>query len=264
MLEQIVLGTIQGITEWLPVSSEGLIVLAKTHLFHSRQPLETLIQEALFLHLGTFLAALIYLRRDVFKILQNLFHPHGGDQEIRRLTIFLVISTIISGLLGIVFVKLLCQWTAKFESTGRFLTFLTGVFLLVTAFLQFKAQARGYKNFANLTILDGIILGIVQGLAVLPGLSRSGTTVAVLLLRRFDKTCSLEISFLMSLPIVLAGNILTYLEGWIWSKESLAGLACAFILGLATIHLLLKLAQKINFGFFVLGFGLITILAAII
>jgi len=259
MFEQIILGIIQGIAEWLPVSSEGLIVLTKTNFFPANQGLETIVRLALFLHLGTFLAALIYFHKDVLHLIKSLRQFKSQDKATQNLIIFLFISTMISGVLGLTFIKLLSHIADQFESTGKIITGLVGCLLLGTAYLEFKAHRGGYREFKDITLRDGIILGIAQGFAALPGLSRSGLTVSTLLLRKFDKAYALKLSFLMSLPIVLAGNILLNLNELAWSQESLIGLFFSFAFGLATIHLLLKLAEKINFGYFMLLFGGLTL-----
>ncbi|MCA9408708.1 MAG: undecaprenyl-diphosphate phosphatase [Candidatus Omnitrophica bacterium] len=264
MIENIILGIIQGIAEWLPVSSEGLIVLTKTNIFHSHQDLESTIKLALFLHFGTFLAALIYFWGDVKQLFKTLFSYSSQPSELKQLINFLTLSTLISGLLGFSFIKLLERVDLQTEHSGKVLTFIVGLFLLGTAFLELRAKKGGYKKIVNLKLVDGIILGIVQGFAAFPGLSRSGLTVSALLLRKFDKATTLKLSFLMSLPIVLAGNIILNLHDMNWSLTNLYGLFFSFIFGLATIHILLKIAEKINFGLFVLLFGILTIIAAIL
>jgi len=264
MFEQIILGIIQGIAEWLPVSSEGLIVLAQTNLFHSFGNIEDAIRQALFLHFGTFLAALLYFRRDVRKLIETIFSYKSQPQETQKLFSFLLITTMISGALGLLLIKTLSSIASQLESQGTIITLIVGCLLLGTAFLELKAKKGGYRELRELTIMDSIVLGIVQGFAALPGLSRSGLTVSALLLRKLDKTYALKLSFLMSLPIVLAGNLVLNFNALVWSAETLVGLFFSFIFGLATIHLLLKLAEKINFGYFVLFFGILTILSAVI
>jgi len=264
MFEQIILGIIQGITEWLPVSSEGLVILAKTNLFHGFGNIEEAIRQALFLHLGTFLAALIYFHRDVIKLIETIFSYKSRSQETQKLFSFLLIATIISGALGLLLIKTLSYIASQLESQGTIITVIVGCLLLGTAFLELKAKKSGYREIRDLNIVDSILLGVVQGFAALPGLSRSGLTVSVLLLRKLDKTYALKLSFLMSLPIVLAGNLALNFNTLAWSVETLAGLFASFIFGLATIHLLLKIAAKINFGYFVLLFGILTIVSAVI
>lgn len=248
MLEAIILGLIQGVTEWLPVSSEGVILLIKTHLFSSSSDLETTIKEILFLHLGTFLAALFYFRKDVGQLFNN-----------KQILKFLIMTTLISGLLGIILLELIPNF-----ANARVITLIIGFCLLVTAFFQIKAPSGGYKRPVNLNKLDGLILGLLQGLAILPGLSRSGLTVGGLLLRKFDDFYALKLSFLMSLPIVLAGNLILNWEYFNFSWENGLALIASFGAGLLTIKLLLKLAQKINFGYFVFGFALLTIASVFI
>ena len=264
MWEQIILGMIQGIAEWLPVSSEGLLVLAKTHLWPGQENIEALIQQALSLHLGTFLAALVYLRKDVVRLIKALGRFRSQSQETQNLIIFLLVSTLISGILGLMLIKLLSHVMDTFHNTGKLITLLIGLLLLGTGFLQLRAKKDGLKEIKDLNIVDGVVLGFVQGLAALPGLSRSGLTVSAFLLRKFDKIQALKLSFLMSLPIVLGGNIILNFHDFIWSSSIITGIAASFFFGLATIHLLLKLAQKINFGYFVLIFGLATIVFTLV
>lgn len=265
MLEQIILGTIQGVAEWLPVSSTSLLILAKQNLFHHQDGFQALTQHTVFLHLGTFLAAIVYFRKDVLHLLQALFQYRAQTKEIQNLTIFLVISTILSAAIGLILRQLIANWTGQFASTAKPITLTIGVFLLITAWGQLKIKGlKGHKTLNDLNIRDGIILGIVQGCAAVPGLSRSGLTVAALLLRNFDRAYALKISFLMNLPIVLGANILLNLRPAAWTMQALVGVFVAFAVGLASIHGLLRLAQKINFGYFVLIFGVLTILSVFV
>jgi len=264
MFEQIILGIIQGVAEWLPVSSEGLVILAKTNLFHGSGNIEEGIHQALFLHFGTFLAALIYFRQDVRKLIKAIFSYKSQPPDIQKLFSFLFVATMISGALGLLLIKTFSHIASLLESQGTVITLVIGCLLLGTAFLELKAKKSGYREIRDLTVIDSILLGIVQGFAVLPGLSRSGLTVTALLLRKLDKAYALKLSFLMSLPIIFTGNLLLNFNASAWSVESLVGLLFSFIFGLITIHLLLKIAAKVNFGYFVLFFGILTILSAVI
>lgn len=263
MIEQIILGIIQGITEWLPISSQGVIILVKTNFFGSHG-IESAIKDALCLHLGTFLAALIYFRKDVTRLMQTVLNYKSMDQATHKIFKFLLISTLISGLLGICLLKMFTEFVDQFNTKSQFITLAIGFLLIGTAFLEIKAKNKGFKEPQDLRLIDGIILGIAQGFAALPGLSRSGLTISSLLLRKFEKTIALKLSFLMSLPIVLLGNIVLNLKEGIFKIETFIGMFFSFIVGLLTIHLLLKLAHKINFGYFVLFFGILTIASAMI
>ena len=265
MFEQIVLGTIQGITEWLPVSSTSLLILAMQNLFGHHDGFQALTRHTMFLHLGTFLAAVIYFRKDVSHLVMALFQYRAQPKETQNLAVFLIIATFFSGTIGLILRHLITQWTDQFSSTTKPITLVIGVFLLITALGQLKIKdLKGHKTLADLSAKDGIILGIAQGCAAVPGFSRSGLTVATLLFRNFDRAYALKISFLMSLPIVLGANILLNLRAAAWTPLALVGVLASFIVGLTSIHILLRLAQKINFGYFVLIFAILTILSVFI
>ncbi|MDX1535870.1 MAG: undecaprenyl-diphosphate phosphatase [Candidatus Spechtbacterales bacterium] len=263
-MESIILGTIQGIAEWLPVSSEGLLVLAQVGLFESSSPLQELIRISLFLHFGTFLAALVYFRRDVVNILLSVLKRKEADKETKKITNFLVLATLVSGLVGFGLLEAIEGAEERLELGGKAIMGMVGVLLLFTAWIQLKTKSETEKSIKNLNWKDGILLGIVQGFAALPGVSRSGSTTGVLLLNRYDEELSLRLSFLMSLPIVLAGNIILNADMFTLSTNALLGLLASFIFGLATIHILLKIARKVNFGYFVLGFAILTLMAVFI
>src|SRR3989344_1533387 len=132
MLESIILGTIQGIAEWLPISSEGAIVLVKSNFFGGGALSDT-IRLALFLHLGTFLAALVYFRRDVASLLKALARYRSSSAGEQRLLRFLILSTLISGALGGALFSLVGRIESDIALTGRAVTAGVGVLLLVTA-----------------------------------------------------------------------------------------------------------------------------------
>lgn len=264
MIEQITLGIIQGITEWLPISSSGMIALTKKIVFSSSQGIEALARELLFLHLGTFFAALFYFFKEICRLSRSAVHYTDADDKDKNVIKFLIIATVISAFLGVILIKLIASIEIQLESSGKFITLLIGVLLFITAFLELKAHRSGYKAYDDLKLTDAVLLGIAQGFAALPGLSRSGLTVSVLLLRKFDKQYALKLSFLMSLPIILGGNILLHYNVFQWSLQGAVGLICSFGFGIWTIHILLKLAEKINFGYFLIFFGTLTVLSVII
>jgi len=259
ILENIILGIIQGIAEWIPISSEGLLVLVKSAFFSSGSLVE-LVRLALFLHLGTFLAALIYFRKDVGRLFKTLFKPKGKKIEDKKTLKFLIISTIITGIIGILLLKTVLELTSVMDVGVKVITFGIGALLLITAFLQIKSKS-GFKTSKQIKIKDSILLGVMQGFAALPGLSRSGLTVSTLLLRKFDKTTALKLSFLMSLPVVLFGNLILNLSDFAFNSNYLLALLFSFVFGFLTIHYLIKLSKKVNFGYFVLIFAILTIIA---
>ena len=266
MFEGLVFGFLQGVTEWLPISSEGLIVLFKTNFFQ-QVSLDELLKLALFLHLGTTLSAVVYFRRDIVQLFKTLFHYKRASEGDRKLFNFLFIVTLVSGGLGLVMLRLVTEVSQSFEPTSRALTLIIGVLLLITAaILHYRSRASGETNELRHTPsgTDSLIVGLAQGLAVLPGLSRSGLTTSGLLLRRFKDHEALRLSFLASIPVVLAGNVVLNFKPGVVSLVMIVGLIASFIFGLASIHLLIKLAEKISLDKFVFIFGLLMILAVLV
>ncbi len=266
MLESIILGTIQGIAEWLPVSSEGMIFLVKSNFFYNGESIKEIAGLALFLHFGTFLAALVYFRKDVWLLIKELFNYKKAKEKNKKVINFLIISTLISGILGYG----LLTWVdslgveENIEVFTKYINLIIGLFLLVTAYLLIKAKREGERTEGSLNKSDNIILGLTQTFASLPGLSRSGLTVSALLIRKFNSETAIKLSFLMSLPIVLAGNIILNFKEFSLNINSFFGLLFSFAFGLLTINILLKLAKKINFGYFVLIFGVLMIIASLL
>jgi len=263
ILQTLILGIVQGITEWIPISSSAAIVLILSN-FYQITSTEILVRTALFFHMGTFLAALVYFRKDVVELIKNLFNYKYTDQTQKRTIRFLFISTVVSGIVGIVLIKTLYSFEDVITLTGKTISFAVGVLLLFTALIQLKIRQGGIKRERNLKMNDGIFLGLMQGIAVLPGISRSGITVSTLLLKKFDDTTALRLSFLMSLPIVLIGNIVLNLEDFVFSTTGLYGILAAFVFGLLTIHTLMKLSKKINFGWFIFIFAILMMASVLI
>jgi len=264
LMEQMISGVIQGIAEWLPVSSEGMLILVKTRVFHSHSPMEEMVKGALFLHLGSSLAALIYFRPDIIELLKACRHIRNPQHPQQPLLVFLFWSTLISGLLGLLLLKSFSGLIDQHPASGRLISLLVGFCLLITGTLQLIKKHNGLKTTAQLQTKDSLLLGIAQGLAALPGLSRSGLTVAALLFRQYRADHAIRISFLMSIPIVIAGNLVMNFSLNGVHTEQLAGLGCSFIFSLLTIDLLLKAARRINFGLFVLGMGLLIFVSALL
>lgn len=259
----IILGIIQGITEWLPISSSAMTTLVLSNFFGITS-LDFLIKTSLFLHLGTFLAALIYLRKDVLQLFKTLFNYRKSDEHDRKLFNFILTSTLISGFIGIIIIKLLLNFESFVNLTGKTISLIIGILLLITGFLQLSSRKKGNRKILNLNSKDNILLGIAQGFSSLPGLSRSGITVSTLMLRKIENSSALKLSFLMSLPIVLAGNILLNIGDTVISANAFYGLIASFIFGLLTISGLVKISKKINFGWFVLIFAVLMIISIFI
>ena len=265
MTEQILLGLVQGIAEWLPVSSEGaLILVQKSSFFNSTESLSDLLQGALLLHVGTVLAATVYFRKEIARYIKAALSWSNAPTEDKNVVVFLVVATIVSGLIGLGVLSAIESLENISVLSPRLIVLAVGVLLLITGTLQFIKPSYSHRSNISLNLTDSILLGIVQGIATLPGLSRSGLTVAALLFRNYDKETALRLSFLMSIPIVLIGSIALSIRDASFEAVSLVGLIIAAVVGYITIDLFMRIARKVNFGYFVIGFGLLTILSAFV
>ncbi|MBC8464963.1 MAG: undecaprenyl-diphosphate phosphatase [Parcubacteria group bacterium] len=261
--EALTLGIVQGITEWLPVSSEGMVVLAQ-HFFFGGGSLGDTIRFALFLHLGTVLAAIVYFRTDIATLGKNLFQYQKLSQEKKNLLIFYIVATLIGGLVGMGVLFLLDSAESVLAMSGMWVNILLGVTLAITGVLQFSKGKGGEKQEDDVRVIDGVMIGFAQALAVVPGISRSGTTVATLLLRGYEDEVALKLSFIAGIPLVIAGNILLNAERFVPSPENLIALLASFAFGFATIHLLLIVARRIQFGWLLLAFAALLIVAGFV
>lgn len=242
MLEFVFLGLIQGLLEWLPVSSEGFLVIAS-----SLMGIPEALDLALYLHLGTLFGVIIYFRK---KIKSLIAKP-------RKQGVFIGKTTIVSLLVGFPIylgVDYLSETAA--EQAGGVLLALTGVALVATGFMLKKKSNRKGGQYTN---RDALYAGVLQGLAAIPGFSRSGSTMFALLSSGYEQEEALETSFLMSIPVVLAVVAYLCLKGFAFQQEYLVALAVAFVVGMLSIHFLLTLAKKMNFSWFCWIFGMISL-----
>lgn len=255
-LEALILGIIQGIAEWLPVSSEGMTSLVMINFFG--KSFAEALPISIWLHVGTMLAAIVFLRKDIFRLLKNL-PRYVTDLSFRtplnRITTFLVVSTVLTGIVGFPLILFAVGFT---DFSGKAATAFIGVLLLFTGFLQMKAA--GKRKSRGVGITDALITGAAQGLSALPGISRSGITVSTLLLRKFDAEKALRLSFLMSIPAVLAAEVgLVLMDMITFDINSLAAIASSFAFGLLTISLLFRAAKRIDFSWFCIILGILSI-----
>lgn len=244
----LLLGILQGILEWLPVSSSGnltLVLVSSSSLTFSEA-----VRVSFFLHAGTMASVLLRFKSDFFTLIKEAV-------TINRSTFlkFYCIATLISALVGFPLYFFL-----QMEISAMIGSLLIAFFLLVTG-IVIKIQGRGLKSREESGRLDAIIVGIFQGISVIPGISRSGMTIAALLSRGFDQKEALHISFLLSVPPV-GGLLILGFSGfqWIYVISMLA----SFTFSLFSMEILLKISQKLDFSYFCFFMGFLTIFIIII
>lgn len=258
-LEAVILAIIQGTTEWLPISSEGVTSLVMINFFD--KSLAEAIFMAGWLHTGTLLAAMVYFWGDIKEILHNLpkYVRNPRNREgYSGLTSFLIISTAFTAIVG---APLLIFSLDNIDFAGGSAMAFIGVLLIVTGLIQ--RFIRPSSMVAGTTrISDAVLVGVIQAFSVLPGLSRSGLTTSTLLLRKHDPEYALKLSFLMSVPAVLVAEVgLILMQKVTFDIFSLVAILVSFLLGLLTLGSLLKIAQRVNFGYFCIFLGALSMLA---
>jgi len=225
-LEALIAGLLQGVLEWLPLSSEGLVSLTLTALGLSGVEALNL---SIFLHLGTSIAALLYF-------LQTLYEDLEGDRGLLRLLL-------IASPLTLVMALPLYRVSRAAASLGPLFQLLVGFSLLSTGLLTRGARGGGERR--RLSTLEAAALGLVQGLAVIPGISRSGITLSYLLLRGVEPSEAFRLAYLLGIPLGLAAplGLLIVGEAPQPSPSLLLALLASLLAALLAIDLLLRAAR---------------------
>lgn len=247
------LGFLQGVLEWLPVSSQGnLIVLAIAFL--GLEP-EYALSLSVYLHLGTGLAALVYFRKQITGILGR---GTEGDRELFR---FLLIATIVTGVVGFPLFTVV-RLTSLY---GEALLALTGLALLATGVMQKDRGSGGTQEPTGLNMQDGLVLGVIQGLSAIPGLSRSGVTTTALLFKDFSGEQAFRLSFIMSIPASFAAAAgLALIEGLPQMDANiLVALMASFLSAFASIDLLVKFSQRTQFWKLCVILGIVALVSVL-
>jgi len=260
ILEPILLGILQGILEWLPVSSEGVSSLVMMNFFE--KSLEEAVFMSIWLHTGTLMAALVYFRNDMVGIVKNIpSYFKKTRTEYSEITSFLIISTLMTGIIG---APILLFGLDKLNANINIAMGAIGFLLIATGLLQkYGKMAVGMKK--NPGFFDSLLIVIAQGFSALPGLSRSGLTTSAMLLRKYDAKTALKFSFLMSIPAVLVAELGIGILGKIeLSPYFLVAITFSFVFGLLTIRALMKVAEKTDFSWFCIFLGFVSIMAVFV
>jgi undecaprenyl-diphosphatase len=237
--QAILLGIIQGLTEFLPVSSSGHLVLAE-HVLGVKQ---AGVSFELLLHTGTLVAVLVCFRSRILSLVRSLYTPSMRDE--RKMVLLLAIATVPAGLIGI-----LCE--NFFKTTFGQPAVAAGMLLVTGAILLSTRFVRKAEN--PVRWLTAVIMGIGQAVAIMPGISRSGSTIAAGMLSGVQPSRAAEFSFLMSIPVIAGATLLDArnLAALDTSQIGpyLVGTAVAFAAGLLAIEGLLSIIRKGRFEYF--------------
>jgi undecaprenyl-diphosphatase len=248
--EAAIIGVLQGVLEWLPVSSEGNITLFLVSVL-GLDPSETL-RLAVFLHLGTGLAALVYYRKESWNI---LIGDTERDKDM-RLRLF-----VITGLTGAVGFPIYVYLNVS-AFVGEALLALTGLALIATGLMQKRSEVAGERDASSLSWIETMVLGVLQGLAIIPGLSRSGVTTSTMLLRGLRGDEAFNFSFIMSIPASFAAGLgLMLIDGFQVTAGAVVAALVSAVVGYMTIGALIGFAQKTSFWKICVGLGSLALLA---
>lgn len=234
IIQAIILGLVQGLTEFLPVSSSGHLILFKKIFGFDMETFGLTFDIAL--HLATLIAVFIVFRKDIASILKKPF---------QKLTLLLIIATVPAALIGLFF----DDYVEALAAGGGFL----GVAFIFTAVILILAEKRkkngSKKNLDNMNVIGAFAIGAAQAVAVMPGISRSGSTFAMGTYTGLRKDAALRFSFLMSIPIIL-GSVVLGIKDVVEAPQTvnwgclLAGMASAGISGYIAVKFMLDFFKK--------------------
>jgi len=242
LIETIILGIVQGLTEWLPISSTGHL-----KLFENLLDLKVPILFDVILHAGTLIVILVFFRKEIGKILSSLAHLDFKTEEDKMMPLIIV------GVAPTILIGLFFGWLIE----DTFQTILPiGIAFLFCGVILYSAKF-GKEKTDNINYSTAIMMGIAQGIAIIPGISRSGTTIAVALLLGIKREKAFTFSFLLSIPAIIGalgytgytelGELTSSSLEWI---EILAGSIVAMLVGYFALKLLWKTLAKRKFHLF--------------
>ena len=253
----ILMGIIQGVAEFLPISSSGHLALFQ-QFFGMENVEEKYMMFTVMLHFGTLISVLVVYWRDVLEMIREFFlgiaalagkNKGTPPPPARRMVMLIIVATLP------LFVMVFLQDAVNVLFASPI---MVSIALLCTGFILYFSDrlARGRKTARSATVADALIVGCGQALAVIPGLSRSGTTISVGMMRGFDRSFAVRFSFLMSLPAILGANVLelkSAAESGFDTAELpmyLVGVAVAAVVGYFAIRLVKTLSHQGKFGRF--------------
>ncbi|MDD3103049.1 MAG: undecaprenyl-diphosphate phosphatase [Candidatus Cloacimonetes bacterium] len=249
-LQAIILGIVQGLTEFIPVSSSGHLVLAQ-HYF-GIESVDNITVEV-FMHLGTLLAVLIFFHKQIWELILSLFYwkpnlKNEVHRQNRSVIVYLIIATLVTGVFYLIFKDMLKQ-AYQSPLLVSFMLIITGAMIFASDFVKNTSIPASGTGF-----LKSAFIGLAQGLAIMPGISRSGATITASLLCGIKRKDAAHFSFLLSIPAILAANLSEFSA--LISLDTrvlgiyLAGFISSFVAGYLVIAVLIRLIQAGSLKYF--------------
>jgi undecaprenyl-diphosphatase len=246
-LEIVILAIVQGLTEFLPVSSSGHLVVANSLLAAmGRPPAPDVLEVNIALHLGTLLSVLVFYRREIVRLV-------GSD---RRVAVLIVLASIPAFVVGVLFKKVLPDATTDSVLENPL---VAGLMFPVTALILLSAtrqRQRGDTDYPQLSAWGALAIGLAQAAAILPGISRSGSTIAAGLAVGLRREASATFAFLLAIPVIAGAGVFEGLDILEAGGSStpwpvlLTGIAISFVVGLGALSLLIRFVRAGRLGLF--------------
>ncbi|MBT5858598.1 MAG: undecaprenyl-diphosphate phosphatase [Flavobacteriales bacterium] len=243
ILHSIILGIVQGLTEFLPVSSSGHLEIVKAILQDEKVGEESMLMTVV-LHGATALSTIYIFRKDISVIIKGLF---SGIKKEVNFSLKIILSMIPAALVGLI-------WEEEIEKLFGGNLILVGSMLIITALLLYFAD-KAKSTTKNLSFLNSIIIGVSQAIAILPGISRSGATISTSVLLGIDKEKSARFSFLMVVPLIIGKISKDIFSGEIAFNSSdslplLFGFVSAFVVGIIACKWMIQIVKNSNLKYF--------------
>src|SRR5690606_37650204 len=243
-LDAIILGIVQGFTEFLPVSSSGHLELGKAILGNQSVPQESLLFTVV-VHFATALSTIVVCRKDIVEILQGLFQFKWNKEF--QISLKIILSMIPAAFIGVFF-------SDELEAFFSGDIVLVGFMLIITALLLWLAD-RARNTTKKVSYSNAFVIGVAQAIAILPGISRSGATIATSVLLGLDRAKAARFSFLMVVPLILGKMAKDMLSGEIGMETNnlsvlIAGFAAAFVFGILACTWMIALVKKSKLSYF--------------
>ncbi len=273
-LQAVILGLVQGLAEFLPISSSGHLALLENFFGISENSMLFL---TVMLHFGTLIAVFVVFWKDVWELLQELVLTikdlctgkglRLNERPIRKLGVMIIVACIPTALIGVLFGDIFEGLYSKPIGIACMLI-ITGLLLIAA-----ETWGGGNRNIDNLNFRNSIFIGIVQGIAIIPGISRSGSTLFASLLCKLDREFAVKYVFLISIPTILGSLILELPDGiksGVTASEwgpVIVGVIVAFLSGLFAVKVMLKVVsnRKLKyFSYYLFAIALVVIIYSLV